>query len=66
MKRWIDRAEMLNYLKISHTTLWRMQKAHFTIGKHYRRKTPASKSYLYDLEACEKTLSRLCATPIEA
>ena len=36
------------------------------IGKHFRRKTPTNQALLYNLDACEKTLSRLCTTPIEA
>jgi hypothetical protein len=65
---WITQRKASDALGVSESTLqrWRNKEHILQIGKHYRRKSPVSKVVLYNLEACEKTLNRLCTTPIEA
>ena len=57
---------MAKHLRVSERSLYDLREAHLKAGKHFRRLTPNSKRLLYDVDACEKTLSRLCTTPIEA
>ena len=67
MKVWITQGEMAEQLGVSIPTLYRWRESNqLELGKHYRRKTPNSRILLYNLEACENTLSKLCTTPIEA
>tara|TARA_R100000458_G_C8183307_1_gene179568 strand:+ start:236 stop:478 length:243 start_codon:yes stop_codon:yes gene_type:complete len=65
MTTWLTTAEMAKYLKVSERTLYSMRESHFKIGKHYRRSHPTSGRYVYDADACDKTLSNLCSTPLE-
>ena len=66
--KWVSQKIASDSLGVSTSTLqrWRNKEQILQLGKHYRRKSPVSKVVLYDLEACEKTLNRLCTTPIEA
>ena len=57
---------MAKHLRVSERSLYDLREAHFQKGKHFRRLTPNSKRLLYDLDACEKTMSRICTTPVEA
>tara|TARA_R100001163_G_C4993610_1_gene145288 strand:+ start:104 stop:304 length:201 start_codon:yes stop_codon:yes gene_type:complete len=66
MTNWLTTAEMAKHLRVSERSLYDLREAHLKAGKHFRRLTPNSKRLLYDVDACEKTLSRLCTTPIEA
>ena len=66
---WVDTKKATEALGVSASTLQRWRNKEPVIlemGKHFRRKTPTNKQLLYNLDACEKTLSRLCTTPIEA
>ena len=65
---WITQRKASDALGVSESTLqkWRNKDKILVIGKHFRRKTPTNQQLLYNLEACEKTLSKLCTTPIEA
>ena len=65
---WITQRKASEALGVSESTLqkWRNKDKILVIGKHFRRKTPTNQQLLYNLEACDKTLSRLCSTPIEA
>ena len=65
---WVTQRKASDALGVSESTLqkWRNKDKILVIGKHFRRKTPTNQQLLYNLEACEKTLSRLCTTPIEA
>ena len=65
---WVTQRKASDALGVSESTLqkWRNKDKILEIGKHFRRKTPTNKQLLYNLDACEKTLSRLCTTPIEA
>tara|TARA_Y100000593_G_scaffold62336_1_gene115498 strand:+ start:1743 stop:1943 length:201 start_codon:yes stop_codon:yes gene_type:complete len=66
MTNWLTTSEMAKHLRVSERSLYDLREAHLKAGKHFRRLTPNSKRLLYDVDACEKTLSRLCTTPIEA
>ena len=65
---WITQRMASDALGVSESTLqkWRNKDKILVIGKHFRRKTPTNQQLLYNLEACENTLSKLCITPIEA
>ena len=65
---WVTQRKASDALGVSESTLqkWRNKDKILEIGKHFRRKTPTNQQLLYNLDACEKTLSRLCITPIEA
>ena len=65
---WVTQRKASDALGVSESTLqkWRNKDKILEIGKHFRRKTPTNQAILYNLDACEKTLSRLCTTPIEA
>ncbi len=65
---WVTQRKASDALGVSESTLqkWRNKDKILEIGKHFRRKTPTNQALLYNLDACEKTLSRLCTTPIEA
>jgi len=65
---WVTQRKASDALGVSESTLqkWRNKDKILEIGKHFRRKTPTNQQLLYNLDACEKTLSRLCTTPIEA
>ena len=65
---WITQRKASDALGVSESTLqkWRNKDKILVIGKHFRRKTPTNQQLLYNLEACENTLSILCTTPIEA
>ena len=66
---WVTQRKASDALGVSESTLQRWRNKEPVIlemKKHYRRKTPTNKQLLYNLDACEKTLSRLCTTPIEA
>ena len=65
---WVTQRKASDSLGVSESTLqkWRNKDKILEIGKHFRRKTPTNQQLLYNLDACEKTLSRLCTTPIEA
>ena len=65
---WVTQRKASDALGVSESTLqkWRNKDKILVIGKHFRRKTPTNQQLLYNLEACEKTLSKLCTTPIEA
>ena len=65
---WVTQRKASDALGVSESTLqkWRNKDKILLIGKHFRRKTPTNQQLLYNLDACEKTLSRLCTTPIEA
>lgn len=66
---WVNQKKAVEALGVSASTLQRWRKNEpkiLVIKKHYRLKTPTSRELLYNLEACENTLSRLCSTPIEA
>ena len=66
MTTWLTTSEMAKHLRVSERSLYDLRDAHLKAGKHFRRKTPTNQAILYNLDACEKTLSRLCTTPIEA
>ncbi len=61
MTTWVTIKELANQSRVSVRTMEKMRDSSFKIGKHYRRKTPGSRNLLYDLEACEKTINRLCS-----
>ena len=65
--KWVSQQVASETLGVSISTLqrWRNKDNFLSLGKHYRRKSPVSKIVLYDLEACEKTINRLCSTPLE-
>ena len=65
--KWVSQQLASETLGVSISTLqrWRNKDNFLALGKHYRRKSPVSKIVLYDLEACEKTINRLCSTPLE-
>jgi len=64
---WVTQRKASDALGVSESTLqkWRNKDKILEIGKHFRRKTPTNQQLLYNLDACEKTLSRLCTTAIE-
>tara|TARA_R100000458_G_C8032650_1_gene87476 strand:+ start:93 stop:302 length:210 start_codon:yes stop_codon:yes gene_type:complete len=65
--QWVSQKEASNALGVSESTLqrWRNKQDLLKMGKHYRRKTPTDRSILYDLNACEKTITAACSTPLE-
>ena len=65
--KWVTQAEACEAFSLSKSAIQAMRNKEktFVIGKHYRRKTPKSRVYVYNLEACNKTLSKLCSTPLE-
>ena len=65
---WVTQRKASDALGVSESTLqkWRNKDKILVIGKHYRRKTPTNQQLLYNLEACENTLTSLCSAPIEA
>ena len=65
---WVTQRKASDALVVSESTLqkWRNKDKILVIGKNYRRKTPTNQQLLYNLEACENTLTRLCSAPIEA
>ena len=66
--KWVTQVEACEALGMGKSTIQKLRNKDkiLVIAKHYRRKTPTSKVLLYNLEACDKTLSRLCSTPIKA
>ena len=64
---WVTQRKASDVLGVSESTLqkWRNKDKILIIGKHFRRKTPTNQQLLYNLDACEKTLSKLCSTPLE-
>jgi|TARA_R100001594_G_scaffold122929_1_gene159231 hypothetical protein len=67
--KWVSQKDAIETLGVSESTLkrWRNNEPKILeFGRHFRLKTPTSRQLLYNLDACEKTLSRLCTTPIEA
>ena len=66
--KWVTQVEACSALGVGTSTIqkWRNKDKILELGKHYRRQTPTSRVLVYNLEACEKTLSKLCTTPIEA
>ena len=66
---WVTQRKASDALGVSESTLkrWRNNEPKILeFGRHFRLKTPTSRQLLYNLDACEKTLSRLCTIPIEA
>ena len=65
---WVTQRKASDALGVSESTLQKRRNKDkiLVIGKHFRRKTPTNQQLLYNLEACENTLSKLCTTPIEA
>jgi len=66
--KWVTQVEACEAFCLSKSSIQKLRNKDkiLEIGKHYRRKTPTSKVLLYNLEACDKTLSKLCSTPLEA
>tara|TARA_Y100001963_G_C6744464_1_gene430805 strand:+ start:1402 stop:1605 length:204 start_codon:yes stop_codon:yes gene_type:complete len=66
MKGWVTQKEMADYLGVGISTLfrWREQQ-HLEMGEHYRRKTPDSRTLLYNVEKTEQRIAKLCSTPLE-
>ena len=66
--KWVTQVEACEALGMGKSTIQKLRNKDkiLVIGKHYRRQTPTSRVLVYNLEACEKTLSKLCTTPIEA
>jgi hypothetical protein len=64
---WVSQREASKALGVCESTLqkWRNKDQLLKIGKHYRRKTPKAGALLYDLDACEKTITAACSTPLE-
>tara|TARA_R100001463_G_scaffold41641_1_gene87800 strand:+ start:1106 stop:1315 length:210 start_codon:yes stop_codon:yes gene_type:complete len=65
--KWVTQVEACEAFCLSKSSIQKLRNKDkiLVIGKHYRRKTPTSKILLYNLEACDKTLSKLCSTPLE-
>ena len=66
--KWVTQVEACEALGMGKSTIQKLRNKDkiLVIGKHYRRKTPTNQQLLYNLEACENTLTRLCSAPIEA
>tara|TARA_R100000458_G_scaffold964_1_gene822 strand:- start:198 stop:407 length:210 start_codon:yes stop_codon:yes gene_type:complete len=65
--KWVTQVEACEAFCLSKSSIQKLRNKDkiLVMGKHYRRKTPTSKVLLYNLEACDKTLSKLCSTPLE-
>lgn len=61
MSKWVTMAELAVSLGVSVRTAERLRDANLKKGKHYKSKTPGSRYLIYDIEACEKTINRLCS-----
>ena len=61
MTSWVTIKELADHARVSVRPMEKMRDSSFDIGKHYRRKTPGSRNWLYNLEACDKTITRLCS-----
>jgi len=66
--KWVTQVEACEALGLAKSTIQKLRNKDkiLVMGKHYRRKTPTSRNLLYNLEACDKTLSKVCTTPLEA
>jgi len=60
-KRWSNPEDTSKYLNISKKTLYKLRsKGFLTEGKCWTRKTPSPNSHvIYDIEACDKALSKV-------
>jgi len=57
---------MADYLGVAAITLYRWrEQQHLKLGEHFRRKTPDSRTLLYNVEKTEKRIAKLCSTPLE-
>lgn len=61
MTRWGTMAQLAQVLGVSVRTAERLRDANLRKGKHYKSKTPGSRYLIYDIEACEKTINKLCS-----
>jgi len=53
--------ELAAHARVSVRTMEKIRDSSLVLGKHYRRKTPGSRNWLYNLEACDKTITKLCS-----
>lgn len=61
MSKWGTMAQLAQTLGVSVRTAERLRDANLKKGKHYKSKTPGSRYLIYDIEACEKTINKLCS-----
>ena len=61
MSRYGTLRDLAVLLGVSERTVIRMRDSRLKKGKHFKSKTPGSRYLIYDLEACEKTINRLCS-----